>query len=124
MNNFLNNLFKLEGKVVLLTGAGGHLVGEMARACGKAGMKVVCADFNLDSAMITKNDILLPGIDNCRSCHAPAKFVAGVAQAGVNHDCVECHSYHHGDQPFQGVGAAAWDPKILRTIEQMQKPIP
>jgi len=73
---------------------------------------------------ITKNDILLPGIDNCRSCHAPAKFVAGVAQAGVNHDCVECHNYHHGDQPFQGVGAAAWDPKILRTIEQMQKPIP
>jgi hypothetical protein len=73
---------------------------------------------------ITKNDILLPGIDNCRSCHAPAKFVAGIAQAGVNHDCVECHNYHHGDQPFQGVGAAAWDPKILRTIEQMQKAIP
>jgi len=37
---------------------------------------------------------------------------------------VECHNYHHGDQPFLGVGAAAWDPKILRTIEQMQKPIP
>jgi NAD(P)-dependent dehydrogenase (short-subunit alcohol dehydrogenase family) len=58
MNNFLNNLYNLQGKVVLLTGSGGHLVGEIARACGKAGMKIVCADFNLESANKTKQDIL------------------------------------------------------------------
>jgi NAD(P)-dependent dehydrogenase (short-subunit alcohol dehydrogenase family) len=58
MNNFLNNLYNLQGKVVLLTGSGGHLVGEISRACGKAGMKVVCADFNFDSANITMQQII------------------------------------------------------------------
>lgn len=50
MNNYLASLFGLEGKVVLLTGAGGFLVGEMARAAGRAGMKVVCCDLEPDGA--------------------------------------------------------------------------
>lgn len=31
-------------------------------------------------------DVMLPGIESCRSCHNP--------QAGVRSDCVTCHSYH------------------------------
>ena len=63
MNNFLNNLFNLNGKVVLLTGSGGHLVSEMARSCGMAGMKVVCTDFKLETAQKTMNQILDNGGD-------------------------------------------------------------
>lgn len=84
-----------------------------------------CASCHAEAkTSVSKNDILLPGIDNCRTCHSSAKVASGKMQGGVNHDCVECHSYHHGDQPFQGLGSEAWDPKILRTIEQMQKPLP
>jgi NAD(P)-dependent dehydrogenase (short-subunit alcohol dehydrogenase family) len=63
MNSYLNDLFKLEGKVVLLTGSGGHLVGEMARACGKAGMKVVCSDYKIDLAEKTMKQIIDNGGD-------------------------------------------------------------
>lgn len=50
MKSYLENLFNVEGKVVLLTGAGGHLVGEMSRSLAKAGMKIVCCDFSLEAA--------------------------------------------------------------------------
>ena len=44
MRTYIESLFGLEGKVALLTGAGGFLVGELSRAAGRAGMKVVCCD--------------------------------------------------------------------------------
>lgn len=50
MNNYIASLFGLEGKVALLTGAGGFLVGELSRAAGRAGMKVVCCDVRLEDA--------------------------------------------------------------------------
>jgi hypothetical protein len=51
------------------------------------------------------------GIKNCRECHAPATTSAdGHARGGVRHDCVECHSYHHGGTPLAGKGAAARAP--------------
>jgi Class III cytochrome C family len=56
-------------------------------------------------------DVLVPGIENCKQCHSPRKQGAGGPVGGVRHDCVECHSYHHGDRPLQGPGAAARDPK-------------
>jgi NAD(P)-dependent dehydrogenase (short-subunit alcohol dehydrogenase family) len=63
MNNFLNSKFNLQNKVALLTGAGGHLVSEMARSCGRAGMKVVCTDFKLETAQKTVNEIIDNGGD-------------------------------------------------------------
>lgn len=40
MKNYIEILFGLEGKVALLTGAGGFLVGEMSHAVtGRAGFK-------------------------------------------------------------------------------------
>jgi NAD(P)-dependent dehydrogenase (short-subunit alcohol dehydrogenase family) len=57
MNNFLNTKFNVENKVVLLTGAGGHLVGEMSRSLAKAGMKVVCCDYKLELAEKTVKEI-------------------------------------------------------------------
>lgn len=57
MNNYLNTKFNVENKVVLLTGAGGHLVGEMSRSLAKAGMKVVCCDYKLELAEKTVKEI-------------------------------------------------------------------
>lgn len=51
----------------------------------------------------TSAAVLLPGIETCRQCHAPVSKSAG----GARHDCVECHRYHHGDRPLEGLGAKA-----------------
>jgi NAD(P)-dependent dehydrogenase (short-subunit alcohol dehydrogenase family) len=56
-NTYLNSLFGLEGKVAILIGAGGNLVGEIARASAHAGMKVVCCDMRLDDAKRTVDAI-------------------------------------------------------------------
>jgi NAD(P)-dependent dehydrogenase (short-subunit alcohol dehydrogenase family) len=48
--SYLDELFALEGRVAALTGAGGHLVGEMARGLARAGMRVVVMDSRLAKA--------------------------------------------------------------------------
>jgi predicted CXXCH cytochrome family protein len=45
--------------------------------------------------------VLLPGIDNCLSCHSPSS-----PGGGARHDCVACHRYHDGTHPLSGAGAA------------------
>jgi NAD(P)-dependent dehydrogenase (short-subunit alcohol dehydrogenase family) len=57
MNDYLNQLFKLEGKVALLTGAGGHIVGELARGLGRAGAKVAVADMRLHKSEAVAGEI-------------------------------------------------------------------
>lgn len=67
--------------------------------------------------VIEKEPLKLPGIDNCRQCHAPAgsetvngKMPQTFRQGGVAHNCTECHRYHHGDRPLHGRGSSAWNP--------------
>jgi NAD(P)-dependent dehydrogenase (short-subunit alcohol dehydrogenase family) len=57
MNTYIASLFGLEGKVALLTGAGGFLVSELSCAAGRAGMKVVCCDSRLEEAQVTADNI-------------------------------------------------------------------
>ena len=67
-------------------------------------------------------DVLIPEIDNCVQCHAPAKKQGGWLSAapsstgGASFDCTECHRYHNGDQPLQGPGAQAPDSTSHRNI--------
>lgn len=42
--SYVGALFSVEGQVAALTGAGGYLIGEMARALGRAGCKVAVLD--------------------------------------------------------------------------------
>lgn len=51
MNTYLNDLFKLEGKVAAITGAGGFLCSEMAYGFAKAGMKIVVMDLRIQKAL-------------------------------------------------------------------------
>ena len=58
MNDYISKIFNLEKKVVLLTGAGGFLVGELSILLAKVGMKVICCDVNYKNAeKITKKII-------------------------------------------------------------------
>ncbi|HEX8200361.1 MAG TPA: cytochrome c3 family protein, partial [Isosphaeraceae bacterium] len=63
--------------------------------------------YETDAKKSKSDDVMLPSIDTCRQCHAPAQRVAGTPRGGARFDCVECHRYHHGDRPEQGVGALA-----------------
>lgn len=58
MTDYLDSLFGLNGKVAVLTGAGGHLVGEMSRALARAGVAVVAADAKLGAAEATASEIV------------------------------------------------------------------
>jgi NAD(P)-dependent dehydrogenase (short-subunit alcohol dehydrogenase family) len=63
MNDYVANVFNLEGRVIALTGAGGHLVGEMARALGRSGVKVAALDVSLAAAELTAGEIRATGGD-------------------------------------------------------------
>lgn len=61
---YLNKLFNLESKVVVITGAGGHLCGEMARGFAKAGCAVVLADLRPEKSKAVANEIIQLGYKN------------------------------------------------------------
>jgi hypothetical protein len=79
----------------------------------------------LPNASSVATDVLIPGLDNCVKCHAPARgqgSLFGSSSAsitgGVWSDCTGCHRYHNGDQPLQGSGASSQDATAERTIEE------
>ncbi len=61
MNEFLSQLFNLEGKVAVITGAGGHLCSEMARAFARAGCKVAVLDLRIEKAKAVEDEIRTEG---------------------------------------------------------------
>jgi NAD(P)-dependent dehydrogenase (short-subunit alcohol dehydrogenase family) len=63
MNTYLNQLFNLEGKVAVVTGAGGHLCSEMARALAKAGCSVAVLDLRIEKAKTIEDEIRSLGYD-------------------------------------------------------------
>ena len=50
MNAHTSKLFDVEGRVIALTGAGGFLVGEMARNFGRAGARIAVLDVRIEDA--------------------------------------------------------------------------
>lgn len=48
--SFVEELFSVSGRTAILTGAGGHLIGEMSRALGKAGCNVAILDLRAEKA--------------------------------------------------------------------------
>jgi predicted CXXCH cytochrome family protein len=69
------------------------------------------------SASTTSRDVLLPGLATCLQCHAPPGGSLDQPQGGASTSCVECHRYHNGDAPLQGLGASARDATLERDIK-------
>jgi NAD(P)-dependent dehydrogenase (short-subunit alcohol dehydrogenase family) len=63
MNSYLNDLFKLENKVAVITGAGGHLCSEMARGLAYAGCAVALLDIRLEKAKAVEDELKKAGND-------------------------------------------------------------
>jgi NAD(P)-dependent dehydrogenase (short-subunit alcohol dehydrogenase family) len=55
--DYLEKSFNLKGKVAALTGAGGLIVGELARGLAQAGVKVALLDIDPENANKVKTDI-------------------------------------------------------------------
>ncbi len=55
--NYIDNLFKLEGKVALITGGGGVLAGAIGSGLAQAGAKIILADINLEKAVANAETI-------------------------------------------------------------------
>jgi NAD(P)-dependent dehydrogenase (short-subunit alcohol dehydrogenase family) len=64
MNNYINQLFNLEGKVAAVTGGGGHLCGEMARGFARAGCGVAVLDLRLEKAKAVEAELNAEGFGN------------------------------------------------------------
>jgi NAD(P)-dependent dehydrogenase (short-subunit alcohol dehydrogenase family) len=57
MADYLTELFGLEGKVAALTGAGGHLVGEISHGLARAGIKIAVLDVDPAAAQRVADEI-------------------------------------------------------------------
>lgn len=58
---YLKELFNLDGRTALLTGAGGFLIGEIGRGLAAAGVAVAIADRSLDAATEVADEITSNG---------------------------------------------------------------
>jgi len=64
MGNYdLNTLFSIKNQVAIVTGAGGVLCSEMAKALAQAGAKVAIMDLRLEAAEKVAKDICAAGGD-------------------------------------------------------------
>jgi NAD(P)-dependent dehydrogenase (short-subunit alcohol dehydrogenase family) len=115
MNNYISSLFGLEGKTALLTGAGGFLVGEMSRAAGRAGMRVVCCDIRLEEAQRTADEVIAAG-GTALACQLdvrePASFKAVLAKTLSTYgklDCVVNGAGSNAPTPFFEITLEEWN---------------
>lgn len=114
-NNYIDSLFRLEGKVVLLTGAGGFLVGELSRAAGRAGMKVVCCDVRLEDAQRTAQEVTAEGgaaIACQLDVRQPVAFdtaLEGTLKTFGRLDCVLNGAGINAPTPFFDISVKEWN---------------
>jgi NAD(P)-dependent dehydrogenase (short-subunit alcohol dehydrogenase family) len=67
MNSFLEDMFALKGKVAAITGAGGHICGEMARGFARAGCAVAVLDLRPEKAEAIAQELREAGFENMMS---------------------------------------------------------
>lgn len=115
MKNYVGSLFGIEDKVVLLTGAGGHLVGEMSRSAARAGMRVVCCDNNFKNAQNVCDEILGFG-GKAIACELDVRqssdFVSALEltlQAFGGLDCVLNGAGTNAPTPFLDISLDEWN---------------
>ncbi len=98
---------------MLLTGAGGFLVGELSRAAGRAGMKVVCCDVRLDDAQRTAHEVNTLG-GTAVACQLDVREPAAVEAALKS----TLKAYGRLDCVLNGAGINAPTPFFEITVEE------
>jgi hypothetical protein len=92
---------------------------ERARFDHSAHRAVDCNECHHEAKTSKNNtDVLLPGIAQCVQCHGPRTGRGGKTQGGAGDSCTECHRFHNGDHPLQGIGASPRGVIERRTIDQ------
>jgi NAD(P)-dependent dehydrogenase (short-subunit alcohol dehydrogenase family) len=115
MSSFVASLFNLEGKVALLTGAGGFLVGEMSRALAKAGVNVACCDARLDHAERTAAEVHAAGGQaialhmDVRQRADHERVLAATLNAFGRLDCVLNGAGTNAPTPFLEIPLEEWN---------------
>jgi NAD(P)-dependent dehydrogenase (short-subunit alcohol dehydrogenase family) len=61
MSGYIDAAFNLNGRVAALTGAGGHLIGEISRGLARAGVRTAIIDSRIEKAEHVANDIVKAG---------------------------------------------------------------
>jgi hypothetical protein len=99
---------------------------EHARFDHTAHRALECAACHAGTLRSTENPDpgLLPSIGQCVECHAPSSKWPGQARGGAGVACTECHRYHNGDHPAEGVGASARRGVSRMSIEQFMRGVP
>lgn len=115
MTDYLTAQFGLSGKVAVLTGAGGFLVGEMSRALGRADVKVVCLDARLEHAERTATEIRAEGgaaialeVDVRERSHFE-RALAETLKAFGRLDCVLNGAGINAPTPFFDITVEEWN---------------
>jgi len=67
MSSYLEDIFALKGKVVAITGAGGHICGEMARGFARAGCEVAVLDLRPEKAEAIEHELRQAGCESVMS---------------------------------------------------------
>lgn len=113
--SYLDQLFNLDGRVAALTGAGGHLVGEMARALARAGMKVAVMDARMTNAEAVAGAIRDAGgqalpleVDVRERAQLEQALAATLGEFG-RLDCVLNGAGINAPTPFFDITVEEWD---------------
>jgi Cytochrome c7 and related cytochrome c len=82
---------------------------------------VDCKDCHAGAETSRANtDVLVPGIAVCIQCHGPSAGRGDTLRGGAGDSCTECHRFHNGDHPLEGIGASSRgvNRRQGRTIDQ------
>ena len=113
---YLNKLFNLNGKVAAVTGAGGHLCGEMVKAYARAGCKVAILDLRLEKAKKIEKEINQEGFKDTISLEIDvsnkSNFVSVldiIVEELGNIDIFINGAGINGSTPFIDISEKEWD---------------
>jgi NAD(P)-dependent dehydrogenase (short-subunit alcohol dehydrogenase family) len=115
VNDHVSRVFALEGKVAVLTGAGGHLVGTMSRALARAGMRVAVVDTNAEAAREVASGISGEGGDaiaieaDVRRKDDLARALERILERYGDVECVLNGAGINAPTPFFDIPLEEWD---------------
>ena len=120
MSEYLNDLFNLKGKAAFLTGAGGHLVGELSLGLARAGCTVAVGDLRLHKAQAVVDKISAEGgsafaveIDVVQK-DSWEKALARLVEQGGRIDILLNGAGINAPTPFFEISMEEWD-RVLAT---------